>query len=159
MDIEDSITQLEEVFEGHPWYGSPILKSLEEIPFIFWDQKLENASHTITELVYHIIDWRVFVIEKLKENELFSVEMNSESDWRKNISVATTHEKKNTIEELKKTQYSMIQLLTTKQDTWMCHFVDGKDYKNEYMVIGVIQHDIYHLGQINFLYNQLKNKV
>jgi len=64
-----------------------------------------------------------------------------------------------TIEELKKTQYTMIHLLTTKPDTWMCHLVDGKDYKNEYMIMGAIQHDIYHIGQINFLYNQLKNNV
>jgi len=54
MDIEDSITQLEEVFEGHPWYGPSILRSLEEIPVILWDQKLENGSHTIAELVCHI---------------------------------------------------------------------------------------------------------
>jgi len=156
MDIEDVITQLEEVFEGEPWYGPSVLKSLDMIPVALWNNKVEGASHTIAELLYHMIDWRMFVIEKLKENELFSIEMNSEKDWRKHTSISLETEKKEVIDELRGTQDAIKQLLMTKPDTWMYEFVDGKDYKNEYMIMGGIQHDIYHLGQINFVFTQLK---
>jgi len=157
MDIEDSITQLEETFGGEPWYGPPLLKSLQIIPVGLWDQKPENTPHTITELVYHMIDWRMFVIEKLKENELYNIEMNSEKDWRINISISTEKEKEQVISELNKTQELIKRLLEDKPDSWMYELVDGKDYKNQYMMMGSIQHDIYHLGQINLIYAQLKN--
>lgn len=157
MDIEDSITQLEEVFEGQPWYGPSVLKSLQMIPVVLWNQKPQGAAHTIAELVYHMIDWRLFVIEKLKENGVFSIEMNSEKDWRKHTSVSLETEKKEIIDELRGIQDVIKQLLMSKPDAWMYEFVDGKDYKNEYMIVGAIQHDIYHLGQINFVFNQLKN--
>jgi len=157
MDIEDSITQFEDFFEGTPWYGPAMLTSLEEIPAEFWDQRIKNASHTITELVYHMLDWRVFFIEKLKGNQLFSIEMNSEKDWRKNIKVTTKEEKQQLLGKLKKSQDVIIELLGAKPDTWMTHVTEGKDYKNEYMTMGAVQHDIYHLGQVNFLYAQLKN--
>ncbi|KAA1244825.1 DinB family protein [Aquimarina sp. RZ0] len=156
MDIEDSITQLEEVFEGFPWYGPPILKSLKTIPVLFWDQKMDDDSHSITELVYHMIDWRIFVIEKIKGNELFSIEMNSENDWRKKVFIATEVDKEEILKELTRTQNLLIELLMTKPDSWMNELVDGKDYKNSYMVLGSIQHDIYHTGQINLIYSRLQ---
>jgi len=50
MDIEDCITQYEEVFDGAPWYGSSFLKSIQEVPVSFWNQKPAGASHSIAEL-------------------------------------------------------------------------------------------------------------
>ncbi|WP_025741133.1 DinB family protein [Aquimarina pacifica] len=158
MDIEDIVSQFEEVFEGTPWYGLSILKSVEAIPVKFWDQRSKGVAHTIAELIVHVIDWRVFVIEKLKENQSYSISMNSEMDWRKDVSVTNEAEKIEGIKQLKKTQGEIIQLLSKKPDSWMSEFVLGKDYKNEYMMQGILQHDIYHLGQINLLFATLKDK-
>ncbi|TSE09935.1 MULTISPECIES: DinB family protein [Aquimarina] len=155
MDIEDSITQLEEVFEGQPWFGPSILKSLKDIPVEFWDKKPEYVSHSITELVYHMMDWRVFVIEKLKDNESFGIELNSEKDWRRDVLVQTEVQKETILNELIKTQELICELLTTKPDSWMYENSLGNAYKNDYMIRGMIQHDIYHLGQINSIYSQL----
>ncbi len=156
MDIEDCITQLEEVFEGEPWYGTSVLKSLELIPVLFWNKNLENSSSSIAKLVYHIIDWRWFIIEKVKNNETFSIELNSEKDWRKNSSVITQEEKEKCIGELIKTQELLCRLVSEKPDSWLYEFAAGKDYSNEYMIRGLLQHDLYHLGQINMLYSKLK---
>lgn len=156
MDIEDSIRQLEAIFEGDPWLGRSILKSLKSIPFKFWDVKPEKSKHSIAEFVFHMVDWRVFVVEKLKENQSYSIAMDSEMDWRKDVSIATEREKKECLAELIKTQEEILKLLAEKSDSWLQEFVLGKDYKNEYMVIGVMQHDIYHLGQINLIHSQIK---
>ncbi|GAA3513301.1 hypothetical protein GCM10022393_28870 [Aquimarina addita] len=155
MDIEDSIQQLEMVFEGDPWLGTSVLKPLKKIPYECWNEKPENVAHSIAELVLHMIDWRIFVIEKLKDNQSYSIVMNSEMDWRKNVSIATETEKKECLTELINTQEMLITRLVEKPDSWLNEFVLGKDYTNEYMIMGVIQHDIYHLGQINLIYSQL----
>ena len=156
MDIEDCITQLEEVFEGQPWFGPSLVDSLEKISVGFWNQKFKNQKHSIAELVWHMIDWRQFVIEKLKDNVSYSIEMNSEADWRKNASVHNDQDKKNLIQALIQSQEEIIRLLDGKPDSWLQEFVSGKDYKNEYMIQGLVQHDIYHLGQINLLYSLIK---
>ncbi len=158
MDVEDSISQFEEVFEGAPWYGPSLITSLTEIPVEFWDQKLPHTAHTIAELVTHMVDWRIFVIEKLKDNQSYSIEMNSEMDWRNNVSIEDETGKTELITRLTKTQHEILELLDQKPDSWMYEFVLGKDYKNEYMVLGTLQHDIYHLGQINWIYATLKRK-
>lgn len=158
MDIEDCITQFEEVFEGQPWYGPPFLKSLEQISVQFWDRKLNTDGHSIAELLFHMLDWRLFVIQKLKDNSTYSIEMNTEEDWRSEVSVKTEKQKDEIINQLKDSQEVIIQLLHKKSDSWLHEFVMGKDYKNSYMIQGAVQHDIYHLGQINLLHNQLKNE-
>ncbi len=156
MDIEDCIVQIKEVFDGEPWYGSSILKVLENIPVEFWNQKVGKMSHSIAELVYHIIDWRSFVVEKLKNNTVYSIELNSEKDWRKQVSIVSQDQKKVIIKELNKTQELILEELDQKSDSWLNESVLGKDYSNQYMINGLVQHDIYHLGQINMLYNMLK---
>ncbi|WP_106791443.1 DinB family protein [Aquimarina sp. Aq78] len=156
MNIKDSIKKYDEVFEGEPWFGNSILKSLEHIPVLFWDKKPKKVSHSISELVYHLIDWRGFVIEKLKGNKAFDIELNSEKDWRKGVLIQNEKEKKKTLEELIETQNIICELLLAKPDSWLNEQVAGRRYRNEYMINGVIQHDIYHLGQINIVYSQLK---
>ena len=151
MDIEDCITQLIEVFEGQHWFGASLVDSLEKISVDFWDKKFKNQKHSIAELVWHMIDWRQFVIEKLKDNVSYTIEMNSEADWRRNVLVYDDKDKKNLLEALIQSQEDIVKLLDSKPDSWLQEFVLGKDYKNEYMIQGLVQHDIYHLGQINLL--------
>ncbi len=158
MDIEDCITHLEETFIGQPWFGTSFLKSLENISFELWNRKSHGISHTIAELIHHSMDWRLFVIEKVKGNEKYSIEMNSDKDWRPNVSVSTQDEKEALLSELKTTQQTLCQLLEKKPDSWLYEFVLGKEYTNEYMIRGLLQHDIYHLGQINMIAGIMKNE-
>ncbi|WP_062056205.1 DinB family protein [Aquimarina longa] len=156
-NIEESIIKLEEVFDGEPWFGTSIIKSLKQIPVKFWNKKLEKGSHTIAALVYHSIDWRRFVIEKIKNNRAFTIELNSEQDWRKNIVILYTEkEKEKVINELVETQNVICALLAEKPDSWLQEQVSGASYINEYMIQGVLQHDVYHLGQINMIHSRLK---
>lgn len=64
--------------------------------------------------------------------------------------------RKKTLQELVETQNIICELLLAKPDSWLNEQVAGRQYRNGYMVNGVIQHDIYHLGQINMVYSQLK---
>ncbi|WP_108866461.1 DinB family protein [Aquimarina aquimarini] len=156
MDPKESVIQYNEIFVGDPWFGDSIMKSLEHIPVGFWDKKPEKASHSISELVYHIIGWRNFVIEKLKGNKEFTIELNSENDWRKDVVVQTEMQKEDTINELGKTQNMISKLLLEIPESKMNEKVAGGEYTNKYMIRGVLQHDVYHLGQINMIYSQLK---
>ncbi len=158
MEIKDFIKSYQELFSGETWYGNSILKSLEDVPLEFWNEKPRNTKNTIAEIVCHIIDWRYFVIEKLKENASFDIMLNSKADWRENVSVRTTEEKENLFLELKKSQETLIGLVKEKDILWLEEKTPGKAYCNKYMLEGVLQHDVYHLGQINLINSQLKTE-
>ncbi|UZO80989.1 DinB family protein [Aquimarina sp. ERC-38] len=156
MNIESYIKQLEEHFNGKPWFGTSVWSSLENIPYSFWNVKLNNISHSILELVLHMIDWRGFVIEKLQGNEAFSIEMNSEQDWLKGVVVNTDDDKQLVMSELMESQKQLCELLQDKTYLWLSEEASGENYSNEYMIQGIVPHDIYHLGQINLIYKQAK---
>lgn len=158
MDIEDCVERLEESFSGKPWYGTSVWKSLEAIPAQFWNDKPTGISHSIAELVVHMIDWRGFVIEKINNNEAFSIELNSEQDWRKGVLVASEDDKQIVMNELLETQRQLCELLEKKPDSWLLELVAGGNYRNDYMMRGLVPHDVYHVGQINLIHSILSSK-
>ncbi len=155
MNKEEFIYRYNQVFEGDPWYGVSLCGALSQIPLEFWDQKPKRVSHSITEYVWHIIDWRKFVIEKVKNNENYNITMNSEEDWRKGVYVRNAEELSLIFNELRQTQQVLCELIVSKEEDWFKTDTTGRTYSNQDMLEGVLQHDIYHLGQLNLLYSQL----
>ena len=156
MSIEEFISRYNEVFEGDPWYGISLCDALHRIPLAFWNQKPEGAAHSVTEYVWHLIDWKKFVIEKVKENKEYTIIMNSSQDWREEVYVSTVEDLDEIFSELRQVHQSLCQLIVSKEENWFNECTVGREYTNEYMLEGVLQHDIYHLGQLNLIYSQLK---
>jgi len=162
MDKEEFVIRYNEIFEGNPWYGVSLCGALSQIPLEFWDQKPKGMLHSVTEYTWHLIDWRKFVIQKIKGNENYDIILNSEEDWRKDVYVRNTEELKIIFNELRRTQQSLCKLILSKENSWFKSDTSGRAYSNQYMLEGILQHDIYHLGQLNLVYCQilrLKNNI
>ena len=157
MTIEFFCKTYNEVFKGEPWFGDSLVGSLQNIPLENWSKKPKDTSNSIANIVYHIIDWQYFVIEKLKDNAAFDIELNTKEDWRENVVVDTEEEKNKILLELNASQEAIIKLIKEKKETWLQENTPGKEYTNDYMLQGILQHDVYHLGQINVINSQLKN--
>jgi len=156
MQIKDFIISFNELFNEEPWYGVSTIDSLETIPLEKWNEKPKGVSNSIAAIVWHMIDWRYFVIEKIKENGVFDIILNTEADWRKNVFVTTETDVLEILESLKNTQQVIPELLLAKPADWIKETTKGKKYDNAYMLRGILNHDAYHLGQINLIYSQLK---
>jgi hypothetical protein len=61
-----------------------------------------------------------------------------------------THGKK-ALAQFKVTHDLLIELLETKDDEFLSGEVDYREYNFRFLLHGIIQHDIYHIGQIAFL--------
>ncbi len=157
MNLKSFCKTNNEVFKGEPWFGESLVGSLQKIPLRKWNLKPEHTSNSIASIVFHIIDWRYFVIEKLKGNASFDITLNTKEDWRENVEVNTEEERTKIFLELKNSQENIIKLLEEKKDNWLTKNTAGKEYTNDFMLQGVLQHDVYHLGQINLINSQLKN--
>jgi len=154
--IQHLIHKLNESFQGTPWFGDSLMPTLKAIDYKLVNKKLTNSNNSIAILVQHLINWRVFAIEKLEGNQCFDIELNSEKDWTK-ITIENENEWNELLKELISTQRKIISILDSqKVDSFLTQITLGKSYNFEYLIEGVLQHDIYHFGQIGLLYAHLK---
>ena len=144
--------QLNENFSGEPWFGRNIQAILKEINEDIASQK-PNGQHSILELLYHMINWRLFTINRL-EKSTATVKSFEENDWQ----VLDHHDKslwQKGIEQLNDTQQRLLNLINTMKDEDLQSPVHERDYENRTLINGIIQHDIYHLGQIAYIKKML----
>ena len=144
--------QLNENFAGEPWFGRNIQVILKEINEDIASQK-PNGQHSILELLYHMINWRLFTINRLEKSSA-TVKSFEENDWQ-----VLDHQDKSLwqkgIEQLIDTQQRLLNLINTMKDEDLQSPVHERDYENRTLINGIIQHDIYHLGQIAYIKKML----
>ena len=144
--------QLNENFTGEPWFGRNIQAILKEINEDIASQK-PNGQHSILELLYHMINWRLFTINRLEKSSA-TVKSFEENDWQ-----VLDHQDKSLwqkgIEQLNDTQQRLLNLINTMKDEDLQSPVHERDYENRTLINGIIQHDIYHLGQIAYIKKML----
>ena len=156
-EIEDIVASLHSVMDGQPWYGQPVMKILQEVdPALAYKKPNEN-SHSLIELLYHMNTWAEFTLKRLeKEREKDTAALNL-LDWREISRGEHTWDKG--MAQFKVTHDLIIDLLQTKNDEFLSEKVDYRDYDFRFLLQGIIQHDIYHIGQIAYLKKLLDQKL
>lgn len=152
------IRSLSDIFEGEPWYGQSVMAKLENVSYKIGYETCIPDSHSVAEIVGHLISWKNFAVEKLRYNDGYDIEIDSEKDWP-TIEINSRKEWEELKRELVATQSKIYKILEEKpDDSFLDEKVSGKDYDFEFLLHGLIQHDIYHLGQIGLIESQLKRK-
>jgi uncharacterized damage-inducible protein DinB len=152
MTVNEISDQLENVYSGRPWFGMSVLEKLNDIPPENIHKKI-NAGHSIAELISHMIAWRNYVIEKLNGNKSYKIQLNSKVDWP---DVPQSAHLNDLVTELQKSQYTLLEKLKQSDDSLLEADFNEKGHKFKVLLDGIIQHDIYHLGQIAILNSLLK---
>ncbi|HMF71003.1 MAG TPA: DinB family protein [Flavitalea sp.] len=151
--IKRYILQLQQIYYGDSWIDEDIEKKLrninEENAFI----KPDGYIHSVAEVVSHLVEWRKELTERLQFGRHAKLTMGSENNWRSN-EILKKSGWAYLKEQLDNTQKDLIALIETKDDS----FLDSKwsgEYDYDYLLVGLIQHDIYHLGQIGLIYKMI----
>lgn len=148
--ISSYIDRLDEAFQGSTWFGNTVLKTIESVNDFDCNFKLGNGN-SAGQIIEHMINWKVFVIEKLKGNAQFDIEINSINDWNREKEY-TKEEFSTLLDKAKSTHEELIRILKSKTNSeWLNLSVPGREYPYKYIVNGIMQHDIYHSGQIAVL--------
>ncbi len=150
-EIQSIIRNLKNVLSEEPWYGTSVYNTLEEAGKTNVYKHPEEKYHSQIEILYHMITWAEFTLsslEKAKKAEIDSIEM---LDWRKIDS--TKHTWQNGVHELMSANDSIISFLQTKEDDFLSEDVEFRKYNMRFLLNGLIQHHIYHAGQIAYLKN------
>jgi uncharacterized damage-inducible protein DinB len=139
--------QLRRAFEGQAWHGPSLRELLADVTAEQARAKAVPGAHSIWEIVRHIAAWHDGVRRRL-EGE--SVELSAEEDWP---SVAGTPEAawQEALAVLERTHTELRRTMSRLTDARLQEMVAGKDYSVGVMLHGLIQHDLYHAGQIALL--------
>ena len=147
--IKYIITTLKSVLEDEPWFGQSVMKILQSIDTHIVYQKPNENSHSVIDLLYHMNTWAEFVLNRMEKNKKENSADFEKLDWRKIDPAEHTWEKG--IAQFKVTHDLIIELLETKDDEFLLEKVDEREYDFGFLLQGIIQHDIYHIGQIAYV--------
>jgi uncharacterized damage-inducible protein DinB len=142
--------QLRRAFYGGAWHGDSLFEILDGVTA---DQAashpIENA-HSIWELVLHIAAWDGAVRKRMT-----GVAMKLAGD--KNFPPVTDKSDQawqNALAHARKTHNELIEAVEKFPDESLSKQVPGKEgahYNFYYMLHGLVQHELYHAGQIALL--------
>ena len=148
------ISQLKDAYQGDPWFGRAAIKLLGEVNEKTAYQK-PAGQHSILELLWHMITWREFTIDRLQHSPQMQLTYFEEMDWRELDHNDMTLWKQG-LERLQETQNQLVALLQKRNDEILDQQVSERSYDFRKLLYGFIQHDIYHIGQIAYIQKLMK---
>jgi uncharacterized damage-inducible protein DinB len=148
-EMQSIIQNLRRVNKGEPWFGKAVFVILDEIDPAIVYQKSNDNSHSLIELLYHMLTWAEFTLKRIEKDPVQDMAAFEKLDWRE-IDPAT-HNWEKGLFEFKLINEKIIQLLDKKDDEFLKEIVDYRKYNFRFLLNGYIQHNIYHLGQIAYI--------
>ena len=151
------IGHLRNIYNGQPWYGDSLLQKLETVSAEEACTLAAPGTHTVAQLVAHLLAWRRLLVERIKGNNDFQIQVNSARDWPP----AALLEKKGwegLLAELETNQLELIRLLESETDALLDRPLPDGKHALRLLLDGIMQHDVYHIGQIGLVLALLRVK-
>jgi len=141
-------SQLKRAYQGEAWHGPCLRELLDGVTAEQAAARPIAGAHSIWELVNHIIAWEQISKRRLEGDAMKNppdevnfppVNDTSESAWQR------------TLEQLAASNQALRDAVKQIDDNRLDDLVPEAGYSNYFMLHGVIQHDLYHAGQIALL--------
>ena len=147
-EIERLVEELRQAFAGPAWHGPAVREVLADVnPERAASRPLANA-HSIWEIALHIATWEDVVRRRLA-GEVID-DLPDEQDWPA-VRDASADAWQHTLQLLERTNLALRNAMARLETAELTGTVPGKSYSVYVMLQGVIQHDVYHAGQIALL--------
>lgn len=156
LRISEYIRQLKELYIGGSWQGEFFLDKLRFFDDISAFRQPLEGIHSAAEIVWHCIYWHEVAIHTLSGDNGYRNRTAKEMNFQDPGTLRSMGWEK-LKSDLAKTEQRLIELLYEKQDSCL-----GNEYERNktfrHLIEGVIQHDLYHLGQLGLVIAVLKNQ-
>lgn len=138
---ERLLDELNRAFGGEAWFGPPLRNALDGVTEEQANQRPIAGAHSILELVVHVRRWIDVVAHRVATSDLV---FTTKEDW----SDVSKTSWRAALEELEHAESRLVDAVARLSEEQV-----QKVY-NE--VLGVIEHNVYHAGQIVLLKRALK---
>ena len=155
-EIARIIDELEREHAGDPWHGNPLRQILEGVDYRQAAHRPLPGAHTIWELVLHMISWKNEVRRRIAGAPAGEP---LEGDWPQAPN-ATADAWRDTLAALEASHRSLVSSVSSlPEDKLFQPTNDPRERESglgvdHYVLLhGMVQHDVYHAGQIALLKN------
>jgi hypothetical protein len=141
--------QLRRAFTGDPWHGSPLLDLLAGIAAEQARARPLRSAHTIGELVLHVDVYLRAALEACQGVAMPKL-YGTEGDWpalQDDSPAAWIAAQVRLFQNAER----LAQAMEGFEDATLQETVPGRDYDFYYLFHGIVQHSLYHGGQIAML--------
>jgi uncharacterized damage-inducible protein DinB len=143
-EVNRILDQMDRAFSGEAWHGPAVRELIDGLLAEDASKHVVNGAHSIWELVNHIAAWKVIVVRRLAGD---IPEVTAEMDWPPVWEVSELAWKRS-VENLE-TSHRRIRAAVEKLRDGELDESAGPNLGSRYVMIhGLIQHDLYHAGQI-----------
>ena len=148
METKRIASQLRRSYEGPAWHGPALRELLEGVTAEHAAAKPVPGVHSVWELVLHIDAWERQALTTL-EGETYE-SMTGDADWPP-VRDTTAEAWKDALERLGSTTSKLVQAVRLTDEAKLDEIVAGKEFNYYFLLHGVVQHNLYHAGQIALL--------
>ena len=153
-EIDRIIDELQREFSGDPWHGSPLLQILDGVSAEQAAAHPVPGAHSIWELVLHITAWKGEVHRRLsgapasdpEEGDWPDVGDTAPERWRRALEALRAAHNRLTAAIRELPEQKLYEPTNDPRNrplgTGVSHYV---------LLHGIVQHDVYHSGQIAIL--------
>jgi uncharacterized damage-inducible protein DinB len=140
------------IYNGNPWLEVNLANTLKDVTADQAYRKITPNLNTIWEIVNHLIQWRRNILKRVQGEVITTPDHNyfvpvldpSEAAWEQSL------------QNLDKTQELWNSFLEDFDDADLDKIYANNNHTYYEHIHGIIQHDVYHLGQIVILKKMLK---
>lgn len=153
--INNIIRQLNEIQEGSLWFDQSIKDKIDNLSETEALTRPIPSIHSVAEHVSHMLEWRKECMLRLNGQQTDL--MNSPDDWKDNTVLRAFGWNK-LKEALYNSRTELIDQVASQEDDYLENKFLNNEYNFHYLIEGIIQHDLYHLGQIGITIKLLNQK-
>lgn len=151
-EIERILDQMDRAFSGEAWHGPSLMAVLDGISAENAAKRPIPQAHSIWELVHHVRAWNAIVQRRLQDE---IVKVTPEMDWPPVPAVSETAWQ-SALADLKQSRAQLRQTVERLTDAQLAEKPPHLPDSRYVLLHGVIQHDLYHAGQIAVLKKALQ---
>jgi uncharacterized damage-inducible protein DinB len=140
--------QLKRAFDGKAWHGPSVSEVLAGVTAEQAAARPISDAHSIWEIVLHIAAWERVGRRRIQEPS--PIDVSDDEDWPQ---VEDTSEEawERTLDEVRSNHLLLREAIAGLDEARLGDIVPGTIYSVYFLLHGVIQHDLYHAGQIALL--------
>jgi len=147
-EVARILDQLDRAYSGEAWHGPSLLRLIEGVSAESASKHSIQGAHSIWELVNHIAAWNTIVQHELGGEV---VEISAERDWPP-VWEASEVAWKRSLETLAESRRRLRKAVEALHDDQLDEKPVTRSDNSRYLMLhGLVQHDLYHAGQIAVL--------
>lgn len=148
METKRLADQLRRSYEGAAWHGPSLRELLDPVTVEQAAAKPVGGAHSIWELVLHITAWEREALAVLG-GKAFET-LAGERDWPPVLT--TAHEAwQDALRDLESATRELVAAIRGTNEEKLNESAGGAEFSCYFLLHGVVQHNLYHAGQIAIL--------